>query len=108
MKPYQNKRLLATTSTILNNTNTTSEEQCVMSCYYEKPDCLAVNVITTGDVIRREMTTGLSSNTDVVDDATSVLYVTGIQFQIFTTNIRCSKYFIFEKILRSFIFNHIP
>ena len=53
-----------------------------MFCYYETPACLAVNVITTGDVITCEMTTGLSNETDMVDDSTSVLYVTGKYFQI--------------------------
>ena len=77
MKPFQNKRLLATTTTILNTANVTSEEQCVMYCYYDNPGCLAVNVIATGDVITCEMTTGLSNETDMVDDSTSVLYVTG-------------------------------
>ena len=60
----------------------TSEEQCLMSYYYENPGCLAVNVITTGDAIRCEMTTGLSNETDMVDDSTSVLYVTGKYCQI--------------------------
>ena len=54
----------------------TSEEQCVMSCYYDHPGCLAVNVITNGDVITCEMTTGLSNETDMVEDSTSVVYVT--------------------------------
>ena len=48
-----------------------------MSCYYENPDCLAVNVITRNDVIRCEMTTGLSNETDMVNDSTYVLYVSG-------------------------------
>ena len=48
-----------------------------MSCFYDIPGCLAVNVITTGDVIRCEITTGLSNETDMVDDATSVLYIVG-------------------------------
>ena len=48
-----------------------------MFCYYETPGCLAVNVITTGDVITCEMTTGLSNEADMVDDSTSVLYVAG-------------------------------
>ena len=82
VKDYQNKRLLATATTVLNATNMTSEEQCVMSCYYDNPRCLAVNVITTGDVIRCEMTTGLSNKTDMVEDSSSVLYVTGT----FSTN----------------------
>ena len=55
----------------------TSEEQYVISCYYDNPGCLAVNVITTGDVITCEMTTGLSNKTYMVDDSTSVLYVAG-------------------------------
>ena len=70
MKPFQNKRLLATTTTVLNTTTMTSEEQCVMTCYYDNPGCLAVNIITTGDVIRCEMTTGLSNETAMVDDST--------------------------------------
>ena len=83
VKPFQNKRLLATTTTVLNTTTMTSDEQCVMTCYYDKPSCLAVNVITIGDVISCELTTGLSSETDMVDDSTCVLYVTGNQFHIF-------------------------
>ena len=47
-----------------------------MSCYYDNPGCLAVNVITNGDVITCEMTTGLSNETDMVEDSTSVVYVT--------------------------------
>ena len=77
VKDYQNKRLLATATNILNTTTTSSEEQCVLSCYYENTGCLAVNVLTIGDVIRCEMTTGLSNETDMVDDSTSVVYVTG-------------------------------
>ena len=81
VKPYQNKRLLAMATTILNITIMTSEEQCVMFCYYETPGCLAVNIIATNDITRCEMTTGLSNETDMVDDSTSVLYVSGKQFQ---------------------------
>ena len=55
----------------------TSEEQCVLSCYFENPGCLAVNVLTIGDVIKCEMTKGLSNETDMVEDASSVVYVTG-------------------------------
>ena len=77
MKPFPNKLLLATTTTILNTANVTSEEQCVMYCYYDNPGCLAVNVVTTGDVITYKMTTGLSNKTDMMDDASSVLYVAG-------------------------------
>ena len=62
---------------IINTTNTTSEEKCVFSCFYDNLGCLAVNVITTNDAIRCEMTTGLSNETDMVDDSTSVLYVVG-------------------------------
>ena len=80
VKHYQNKRLLATTTTVLNTTNMTSEESCVMSCYHENPGCLAVNVITAGSVITCQMTIGLSNDTDMVDDTTSVLYVVGEAF----------------------------
>ena len=80
MRQYQNKRLLATATTILNTTNATSERQCILSCYSKIPGCLAVNVQTSGDVIRCEMTTGLSNETDMVDDVTSVLFVLGKQF----------------------------
>ena len=45
-----------------------------MSCYYENPGSLAVNVIT-GDDIMCQMTTGLSNDSDMVYDTTSVLYV---------------------------------
>ena len=65
----------ATATTILNNTNVTSESQCVLSCYHENPGCLAINVITTGDVINCQMTAGLRNEKDMVDDSTSVLYV---------------------------------
>ena len=81
VKHYPNKRLLATTSIVLNTTNVTSEEQCVMSCYYEKTGCLAANVITTSNVIMCQMTTGLSKESDMMDDSTSVLYVTSKQFE---------------------------
>ena len=77
VKQYENKRLLATTTTILNSTKGTSDEQCVTSCYYDNPGCLAVNVITTGDVIICEMTTGLSNASEMVHVPTSVVYVTG-------------------------------
>ena len=49
----------------------------MISCYYDNPGCLAVNVVTTGDVITCEMTTGPSNKTDMMDDASSVLYVAG-------------------------------
>ena len=75
VKGYRNKRLLATATTILNETNVTSEGKCVLSCYYDNPGCLAVNVITANDVIMCEMTTGLSNETDMVDDSTSVVYI---------------------------------
>ena len=52
-----------------------------MSCYYENSGCLAANVITTGDVITCEMTTGLSKESDMMDDSTSVLYVASKQFE---------------------------
>ena len=81
VKHYANKRLLATATTVLNTMNVTSEEQCVISCFYENPGCLAVSVIMTDDAIKCEMTTGLSNQTDIVDDSTSVLYVVGEIFQ---------------------------
>ena len=81
VKHYPNKRLLATATTVLKTTNVTSEEQCVMSCYYENSGCLVANVITTGDVVTCEMTTGLSNKTDMVDDLTSVLYVASKQIE---------------------------
>ena len=80
VKHYQNKRLLATATTVLNTTNMTSDEQCVMPCFYDNPACLAVNVIATSDVILCQMTTGLSNETDMVDDTTSVLFVVGEAF----------------------------
>ena len=46
-----------------------------MACFYDNPGCLAVNVITTGDVITCEMTTGLSNESDMEDDSTSVVYI---------------------------------
>ena len=55
----------------------TSEEQCVLSCYFDNVGCLAVNVLPIGDVIWCEMTKGLSNETDMVEDASSVVYVTG-------------------------------
>ena len=77
VKPYQSKRLLATATTVLNITTVTSEDKCLLSCFNGNPGCLAVNVITTGEVITCEMTTGLSNETDMADDSTSVLYVVG-------------------------------
>ena len=53
-----------------------SEKQCILACYYETPGCLAVNVITTNAITTCEMTTGLSNESDMVDDLTSVVYVT--------------------------------
>ena len=35
-----------------------------------------MNIITTDDVIMCEMTTGLSNESDMVDDLTSVVYIT--------------------------------
>ena len=47
-----------------------------MSCYHDNPGCLAVNVIRSDDDIICEMTTGLSDGSDMVEDSTSVVYVT--------------------------------
>ena len=77
VKDYQNKRILATATTVINNVTVTSEEQCSLSCYYETPGCLAVNVIRTTEVITCQMTTGLSNETDMAEDLISVVYVTG-------------------------------
>ena len=81
VKYYPNKRPLATATVVLNTRNMTSEEHCVMSCYYETPGCLAVNVITTAHVITCQMTTGLSNESDIMDDSTSILYVASRQFK---------------------------
>ena len=78
VKDYRNKRLLATATTVLKTNTVTSEEQCVLSCYYETTGCLAVNVITTGDVITCEMTTGLSNDSDIENDLSSTVYVTSM------------------------------
>ena len=75
VKHYPNKRLLATVTTVLRTTNVTSEEQCVVSCYYDNPECLAINVVRSDDDIICEMTTGLSKESDMVDDSTSDVYV---------------------------------
>ena len=77
VKPYPSKRLLATATTILNTTMTmTSEKECVLSCYYDNPGCLAVNVIRGDDDIICQMTTGLSNNSDMKEDSSSVVYIT--------------------------------
>ena len=81
VKHYPNKRLIENATTFLNTTNMTSEEHCVMSCYYENTGCLAVNVISIGDVITCQMTTGFSNATDMVDDSSSVLYVASKKFE---------------------------
>ena len=75
MKHFNDKSLPV--SAIIAIRNATSVAQCVLSCYYETAGCLAVNVIATSDVIRCEMTTGLSNQSEMVDDASSVLYVNG-------------------------------
>ena len=68
---YTNKRL----TTVMYSVKTLSRIQCVTLCS-NTDGCYAVNVIRNSDV-NCELTTGLSNQTAMVDDATSNLYVNG-------------------------------
>ena len=70
---YENKRIKLAATTVLNTTIVPSEDQCILLCYLQIPGCLAVNFITTSESNICELTTGLSGNDEMEDNATSTM-----------------------------------
>ena len=56
--------------------------ECIQACYDDNLGCLAVNVVSTNDVIMCGMTNDLGKNWGMVDDPTSTLFVLSMCYSV--------------------------
>ena len=82
-KLFRNKRL--GNVTVIEHHVVTSHGRCAALCHDNKR-CYAVNIIETNQMVC-ELSTGLSSEEEMVDDVTSFLYVLGEFTEILSTGL---------------------